>query len=275
MENLHFSDSAFFNIGLCGAFMILIPAVLLIIFKIKTKAPIAPVIAGAVTFFLFAIVLKSPLAYLLYQFDGPVSEAINSSPLLYYMIAGLLAGIFEETGTFLAFKTALKKDDGKINSLAYGIGHGGFESIYIAVSVLSFIPLGIMINSGDTAQLTQGLSQESEAAAIQQISQYASMTTEYALLSIIERISAIAIHISLSVLVFKAAREKSRFWLYPLAVLIHALIDFSLVLSSYGMPLWGVEIILAVMSFTLLILSIRLVYKRTENSDISEHISDD
>ena len=40
-----------------------------------------------------------------------------------------MAGIFEETGRFLAFKTVLRKKQGKdINALMYGAGHGGFEA---------------------------------------------------------------------------------------------------------------------------------------------------
>lgn len=274
MENLHFSDYSLINIGLSGFLMIIIPAILLVIFKIKTKSPIAPVIAGAVTFFLSAIVLKIPFAFFLFQFESPVSKTIISSPILSYLIAGLLAGILEETGRFFAFKTALKKYDKKITSLSYGIGHGGFESIYIGISILSIFPIAFMINSGNTSQLTEGLSDENLAVAVQQISQYSSMTIFTVLLSVSERIFSIALHISLSVLVFKAARNKRSFWLYPLAVLIHAVIDFSLVVSVFGMPAWCLEIIFAVISFTLLIISIFFIYKRTENEDNSSDPSE-
>ena len=44
-------------------------------------------------------------------------------------------GIFEETGKYLCLKFILNKDENKNKSI--GIGHGGFESFLLGLSLLT------------------------------------------------------------------------------------------------------------------------------------------
>jgi uncharacterized membrane protein YhfC len=75
---------------------------------------------------------------------------------------------------------------------------------------------------------------------------------QYFLLAGIERFIAIFLHISLSVLVFKAVKDRK--WLfYPLAILIHAAIDWVAVLQGTGAigflsNKWLVELIYAALT---------------------------
>ena len=49
-----------------------------------------------------------------------------------------------------------------------------------------------------------------------------------------ERMFALTIHISLSVIVFYSVYENRRLWLYPAAILLHALIDAPAALAQVG-----------------------------------------
>lgn len=265
MSDIHFSDSTISAIALGGVLMILLPIVLFAVLKIKRNIPVKPVIIGAVTFFLFAIILKLPLAYLLYYADNPIAKEINNNPWLYYLIGGLLAGVFEESGRFIAYKTILKKDKKRITALSYGTGHGGFESLYIGYQMLTIIALAVMVNSGNTAQLTDGMSPGQIAVMEEQIRQYASFDLGYMLLSILERAIAISFHIAMSFLVFKAASDNKSIWMYPLAVFLHTLLDFSIVFTKSGLPLYVFEIIFAAFSVTALIFAYKFVYKKYED----------
>lgn len=82
--------------------MMLIPIVMLIIWTKKTHAPIKPIIVGAITFALFVYVPEQIPIQLLIVADNEISCAINGSTWLYYLVGGLFAGIFEETGRFVA-----------------------------------------------------------------------------------------------------------------------------------------------------------------------------
>lgn len=265
MKDIKFETGSLVCLGIEAAVMILLPIIVMIIWKKKTGAKLKPIIIGAVTFFLFAIILKTVPAYFLFAADNPAAKAINNNIWLYYVTAGILAGIFEETGRYTAFRTVLKNNTDKVTSISYGIGHGGFESIYLAYSILIMLVMGIMINSGNIDQITNGLEGEQLETALTQLRDYSQITFSMSLLGIWERISTIMLHISLSIIVFKAAHDKKYLILYPAAILIHVLADFSVVLTRL-FPAVVFEVIIFIFSAVLLILVYRYVYKNNQNN---------
>lgn len=243
MNDLHFTDEAIAGLFSQSALMIIIPVILLIVWKVKTHEKIFPVIVGAATWLLFAIILKLAPAYFLLQADNPAAKTISGNIWLTMLTAGILAGVFEETGRFIAFRTVLKKYKDRRTSLSYGIGHGGFESIYIGMQMLMFPVIGIMVNSGMGDQLTAGMDETAKAAMLAQTEPLSQSTFAYCMLGVYERIPAIAFHISASVLVFAAAREKKYAFLYPLMIFVHAVFDFMIVFYSAGIvPSWAIEL---------------------------------
>ena len=249
MDNLHFTDEAMTGLIIEIILMIIIPVILFIVWKVKTHEKVLPVIIGAATWLLFAIILKLAPAYLLLYADNPLAKTISGNVWYTSILAGVLAGVFEETGRFIAFKTVLKKREHRRVSISYGIGHGGFECICIGAQMLMFPIMGIMINNGMGDQITEGMGEAMKATALAQLGQYTNLTIPECLLGVFERIPAITYHISASVLVFAAAREKKYAYLYPLMILVHALIDFSAVFGQVGMiPVWGIELMLAAFS---------------------------
>ena len=245
MDNVHFTDEAITGLIIQSVLMIIIPVILFIVWKVKTHEKVLPVIIGAVTWLLFAIILKLAPAYFLLQADNPIAKTISGNIWYSMMLAGVLAGVFEETGRFIAFRTVLRKYENRRASLSYGIGHGGFESIYVGIQFLTFPIMGIMINNGMGDQITAGMDEAAKAALFTQLGGYASLTIPECLLGVFERIPSIVTHIAFSVLVFAAAREKKYVFLYPLAILIHAFVDFSTVFYQAGMiPMWGMELII-------------------------------
>ena len=64
------------------------------------------------------------------------------------------------------------------------------------------------------------------------------------ILGVVERIFAVLFHIGASIIVFYACKDKSRFWLYPLAILLHTAMDFVAGLTSVGVwnpSVWALE----------------------------------
>ena len=67
--------------------------------------------------------------------------------------------------------------------------------------------------------------------------------------SIIERVLAILLQIGLSILVFYACKDKKKFWLFPLAIILHTLTDFTAALNSVKVANFSIlelEIIIAI-----------------------------
>ena len=231
------------------------PIVLLIYYK-KKGAEVLPFFIGCAVFIVFALILES-LVHNIVLKGLPVGEKIMGSTLLYALYGGLMAGLFEETGRFVAFKTVLKKrQDNDRNALMYGAGHGGVEAIILlGFAYASNIVMSIMINTGLADKLTAGLSGDM-LAQVQAI--FGSLTgtapTTY-LLAIVERCAAIVTHISLSVLVWFAAKKPGKLWLYPLAILLHAALDGLTVVLAAQLPVTAVEGCLVVMAVLLALLA--------------------
>lgn len=238
-----------------------IPLILLFYYKRK-GAQVSPFFVGCAVFVLFALILESLMHNLVLKVL-PVGERIMNSTLLYALYGGLAAGIFEETGRFLAFKTVLKSKLGNDrNALMYGAGHGGVEAVLLlGATYVSYIVMGIMMNLGLTDQLTTGLTGDMADQMQTVFNAIAAMTPLTCLLAIVERCTAITTHVALSVLVWFAAKKPGKAWLFPLAILLHAAMDGVTVLLAARLPVVAVEGCLVVFAL-LLALAARAVWKR-------------
>ena len=197
-------------------FSFALPIGLLVYWKNRHDLPMFPFVTGAFCFLLFALGLEQVLHTFCIVRDNPVSRAIQANPWLYVIYGCLAAGIFEETGRLFGFRVLLRNYKEKEISVAYGIGHGGIETILslgLTYLLLSLVSLGVTMGSPEAnAPLLESL----QAATAGEMS-----------LAMLERISAMMMHIGLSILVFIAVRDSSRFWLYPAAIGLHALADFA------------------------------------------------
>lgn len=226
-----------------------IPVLLFLYFRLKKRADIVPFFVGCAVMLLFALVAESLVHALV--LNSAAGKTITGSTALYALYGGLMAGIFEETGRFAAFKTVLKKYRGRnINALMYGAGHGGFEAAAIlSAGMMSNIVLSVMLNLGMGHLITDELSGkqlEQITAAFKTLAE----TAPYMYLAgIAERIIAVILHIALSVIVWFAAKDRKKLWLFPTAVLLHAGVDAATaVLSRMGLNTWAIEGALAAMT---------------------------
>ena len=235
--------------ALATLFAFAIPVVLLIYYR-KKGADILPFFIGCAVFVIFALFL----------------EPIMGNTLLYALYGGLAAGVFEETGRFLAFKTVLKKKLGNDrNALMYGAGHGGIEAILVlGFAYIGNIVMSVLINAGQTDLLTATATGEA-AEQLKTVLDSLTATAPYTyLLGIVERIVAITTHICLSVLVWFAVKKPGKGWLFPLAILLHAALDGILVILAAHLPAAAVEGCLVVMALGLVLLTRALWKKNAE-----------
>ena len=237
---------------------IIIPAVLYLIMKKRFGNNRIAFFTGCGIMFVFAFVLESIVHSIV--LGGTLGTTISNNIWLYGLYGASMAAIFEETGRLIAFKFILKKHREKDGTaLLYGAGHGGFEAFYILfVSGVNNLTFAAMINSGNTAALTAGLEGSALAQIEATIQQMLDISWGVFLLSPIERIAAIILHISLSMLVWFAVKEK-KYGLYGVALLFHFALDFVAVvvnslLSGFGIAgtlitevvIWAMAIVSAV-----------------------------
>lgn len=74
-----------------------------------------------------------------------------------------MAGLFEETGRFLAMRYVLKKEHGNAhNALMYGAGHGGLEMfVILSLGMINNLIYSVMIHLGQTQTLLDPLDEAS------------------------------------------------------------------------------------------------------------------
>lgn len=224
-----------------------LPIALCIIVWRKTRARISCFFIGAATFVVFALILESILHAVVLGVAGMV---IKNNVWLYALYGGLAAGVFEETGRYLAMKLCMKKHLDKQNAIMYGVGHGGIEAILVVgLTYFSNLVVALMINSGQIQALL-AMSGANDATYEQAMTQLMTLSAIQPLMFYmagLERICAIIFHISASYLVYLAVKEKKLCW-YLLAIFLHFLLDALAVATSAYLPALAVELILLLFS---------------------------
>jgi uncharacterized membrane protein YhfC len=260
--------------------MIVVPLVIAIIWTKKKKERFTTVLVGAATFLLFAVILEKPLQAVLIAptqmglANTGISRFISARPVLWAFIVGLFPGVFEETGRLVAYKTVLKKRKNRETSISHGIGHGGFEVMYLmGAAYATYIAYAVMINAGTFGTVVdQVMAQAPDQvdSLVTVASGIASFSFANLALSIVERVFAMLFHIGASIIVFYACKDKGRLWLYPLAILIHTAMDFIAGLTTAGvwkLPVWALEGIVAIFGVLTFCGAFFLLYKKDARNE--------
>lgn len=281
MENMEFgtvSTSSMVLMLLTAILGIALPLITAVIWCKKKHEPFTTVLIGAATFLLFAIVIEKPLQALVIQLDSPVSQFVNARPVLWAFIVGLFPGVFEETGRFVAFKTLLRKRKQRETGLSHGIGHGGFEAMFIlGITYIEYFVFALMLNQGSFFELMiEPVKDTLTPDVVKQINGIVEQITTFSAgmlgLALVDRLIAVLYHIGASILVFYSCKDKKKWWLYPLAVVIHTAID-----SMAGLQLAGVinvsdwifEIIFAVAAIGTFLGAYILLYRKDKPKEVA------
>lgn len=237
------------SMGICALTGIAVPVALAWWLVKKQKARLTTILIGAGVFIVFALLLE-PILHML-VLKGLHGPAIMGNVWLYALYGGLAAGLFEETGRFLAMKYLLKKEPSKtLPAVAYGAGHGGVEMILIfGMTMISNLVLSVMINTGAAETLLA----TAPANALEQVqTQFEQLETTAAgsyFLGLWERVSALILQLGLSILVWTAVRKGGKWlWLFPAAILLHFLVDACAVVISKNASMAFTEVVIFAMA---------------------------
>ncbi len=221
-----------------------VPIGLFIFFRRKYKAKFVPVLVGVAAFVLFALILEQTLHAFVLRPDASGKIALLKQPFLYMLYGCLAAGIFEETARFLSFKLLKKKYNDFSTALSYGVGHGGAEAILlVGLTMINNIILSVMINFDLLATITSGLQGTALKQFQAQMNALISTAPHMFLVAGGERLAALCMQISLSVIVFYSVTCKGKWWLFPLAILLHAVTNVTATLGQVGVikNIWFIE----------------------------------
>lgn len=225
---------------------IAVPVCLAVWLVRKYRARLSTILIGAGTFIVFALVLESIMHQLVLK--GPNGPAIMGNTLLFAVYGGLAAGVFEETGRFLSMKFLLKKEPSTaLPGIAYGIGHGGAEMLIIfGITMISNFVVSALINAGLSGILFAKVPEDAAAQLQAQLNQLQTVGAGTLLTGLWERISALVLHLGLSMLVWVAVRKGGKWlWLFPAAVALHAIVDAGVVMLQKSVGMVPLELIVS------------------------------
>ena len=223
-----------------------LPIVCLIRLVAAKASPLRPVLVGAGVFILFQLILRIPLLnYVFSPMDWFVQMTVH--PWLYGIFLGLTAGLFEEIGRWLGYKSLIKPRTAWTDGVAFGVGHGGIEAItLVGLTNINSLVYVLAINNGSYASLMASVPQATADAVYQSLTTAAPFDI---LLGGLERVFAFSIQIALSLLVLYAVRQKKIIYL-GLAVLLHMLIDAPVVILPrvFGFSVYALETVYLVLA---------------------------
>ena len=263
------SNQSFVMLGIGALLFLVVPVVISIIWKKKKNEPFTTVLIGAATFIVFVVVEKIIQSFFISD-ANPLGSFINARPVLWAFTVGFFPGIFEETGRLVAFKTLLKKRKQRETSISYGLGHGGIAevSVLMTYTMFTYIIYAVMINTGEIKTIVDQV-KELAPSQLSQVESTIKQLTDFSVLSLltmmIERVFAVMFHVGASILVFYACKDKKKFWLYPLAVVLHGLIDMygGLMLAEViSIPNWAFETVFAIVSSLIFFGAYFLLYRK-------------
>ena len=138
-----------------------------------------------------------------------------------------MAGIFEECGRYIVLKYIMKKHRTRENSVLYGIGHGAIEILTVVFpSILLYLVIATSLQNGsvDSALTALHVTEKNAAFAMQSFQAAAQFNVETAVMTVLERISSMGIHIGCTIIVYYSVIAENKKYLCG-AVLLHMMAD--------------------------------------------------
>ena len=214
--------------------MIVLPMLLAFYLTRKFRLSWKLVLAGALTF-IASQVLHIPLVYGLTALfkNGVLSIPAAWSIIFNAIVLGLLAGIFEETARWILYKFILKNTRTWNEGVLVGVGHGGVEAIILGGLAFATVVSMVAMRSADLSAF--GIPADQLELAKQQVAAFWSAPIYMAFLGLVERVFAVCLHLSLSVMVLYSVVYMKPIWFW-LALLWHAFVDG---LTVYLLPKLG------------------------------------
>ena len=179
-----------------------------------------PFSMGILSFIISQVLIRMPLMNLLSTSSPGFMLLSATSPVVIALIQGLSAAVFESAARLLFLRYALKDHRSYYDGIAFGLGHGGIEAmLFTGISCIA-----VLFAPSDT---------------------FSPIILAYAAA---ERLMAIALHVTLSLLLRYGINEEKMGRYLLLIIGIHAILD-SLIgyLGAIGINTGLVELTLLIM----------------------------
>lgn len=179
--------------------------------------------AGAATF--FVAVMLAEQAFHTAILTSPLGEILLGNIGLYALYGAAAAALFEETARYISFSMLRRFLPSTWDGVSFGLGHGGCEALLlVGLTMVNNLVVLWAVAHGDQSP-----------AYVQAAQTLLQTPASLFLLSALERLSAILLHVLNSVLVYQAVRQYNIRY-YLLALAFHFVLDFAAVVLQAYLP---------------------------------------
>ena len=191
-----------------GLFTILVSVILPVAVFIYAcwKKSYVSFLLGVATFVVSQVTLRMPLLSVLEKNSTSYLFFSATQPILFALFLGVTAALIEEWGRYVTMRFLMKRRN-LGHGVIFGLGHGGIEAI-----LLVGIP---MINA---ILMTPYL-----------------LTDSLSFISGIERLSAMFLHVGLSLMILQGVVKKQIRYVW-IAIILHTIVNASIGVISYYVP---------------------------------------
>ncbi len=266
----------------CALIAVLVPIAFYVFLKKRYRITSQPFWAGVIAFVVFALVLERLALAVLHGTD--LWARLLATPLKAVALAGLIAGVFEETGCLISMKISdllqkreEREEEERLNSvsakvkseimvvehernhaLLHGLGHGtAVVVIFVVTMILNLVYAfrGASFFTA-TADPIDSIASETIIKAMTSMQGFHAVDFIY---SLIEELAALGIHISLAVMVWISMKGSWFRLFFPLSIFLHAFTDVLVEvlvesgLSPFMCVVFFVTVSLTIVQFTLIV----------------------
>lgn len=229
---VHVDPSAAAGLALAAAICLVGPIAVAVWWRRRTGASFRAFGAGALVFFVAQIVLRFPWQIPL----GRWVQAHHEWVTPFLLFSAFTAALFEEVGRWFGYRYLVPERTRRA-AVMFGLGHGGLEAILlVGVSLGGLLVAWVMASRGMIAP----------GPALDAIGrQTATLGFWNVQLAVLERASAMALHVGLALIVLQVWLRGSLRWLI-LAIGIHFAVNALAALSLHAWRLSALPVELAV-----------------------------
>lgn len=222
--------------GIIFSLFISIGLPLVAVFYANITKRYIPFLLGMFAFIGSQVLIRIPLLEYMQVHSTTYLMVSATQPLLFAIVIGLSAGVFEELGRFIMMHFFMMQCDWQSGFL-FGVGHGGIEAVlFVGINALTMV-LSLTANVYNIDFFIGG----------------------------IERLFAMLLHIGLSIIVLQGVIQR-KFIYVVLAIIIHGFVDAMVgmlpLFMSSNTALIGIEVSVAIIA--LAVFSYSLSFKRRE-----------
>lgn len=252
------------------------PVIVTFFIRKKQRGYIGPIIAGALAFFLFQMVIRIPIITSVLPSFGWYNE---SNEIVVMIVLALTAALFETFGRWFTMKFLLKDRLSYYTGILHGVGHGAIEALLlVAINFVIYALFALQLNQGGLDAFMEQFA-GSTSEVIESMKNLADIIMNESswtfLLSGYERVMTMIIHIGLSLLMMQGLVTKKVMKFSLITIGLHFLLDFGVqILPYYGVDIILVEgfVTLFAIGLIVYIFKIRFVFKgqveaKIENQD--------